>query len=465
MIKAFGHYIRGSYFFLGIIEFLILMGSLYLGVLVRFKGDMSQLEVSMLSLTLDGIIFSIIIILMMTSMGLYQSHLREGIRGIISRMLSAYILGAIVLAAVFYFLPDLYLGRGIMVISLISSFVLIFILRIMFRVNDTKIFKIRVLVLGTGNKANLILSRLRRKTDIDSLEIIGFVHLRNTRDVIDESNIVKLNMPIDDFVRQNNIELIVLANEERRNILPVHDLLSCKMHGVEIVDIETFFERQTGQLQINEITPSWFILNEGFKTSISQIATKRLFDILVSLILFVLAWPLMLLTVIIIKFEDGMQAPLLYKQIRIGENGKPFYVKKFRSMVTDAEKNGRPVWANKNDSRVTRVGRVIRATRIDELPQIFNVLNGEMSFVGPRPERPKFVNDLGEKIPYYNERHRFKPGITGWAQIRYPYGSTEKDALEKLQYDLYYIKNYSIFLDFLILIQTVEVVLFRKGSR
>ena len=193
--------------------------------------------------------------------------------------------------------------------------------------------------------------------------------------------------------------------------------------------------------------------------------SKRFFDLLVGLTLLLITWPILLLTVIAIKIEDGLSASVLYKQIRIGKNNKPYYVYKFRSMQENAEKRGKAKWADRQDSRVTKTGVFIRKTRIDEFPQIINVLKGEMSFVGPRPERPLFVVELSEKIPYYPERHRVKPGITGWAQIYYPYGSSIKDAFEKLQYDLYYVKNYSIFLDIFILLQTAEVILFGKGAR
>jgi sugar transferase (PEP-CTERM system associated) len=237
------------------------------------------------------------------------------------------------------------------------------------------------------------------------------------------------------------------------------------MNGVTVIDLLTFFERETGRVRHDILQPSWMIFSDGFLKGSTRAVIKRMFDIGVSLGMLAVVWPFMLLTALAIKIESRFNGPILYFQQRTGENGEPFNVMKFRSMHTDAEKDGIARWAKKNDSRITRVGSFIRKTRLDELPQIFNVLRGDMSFVGPRPERPEFVEKLEEKIPYYAERHRVKPGITGWAQIRYPYGASEQDSSAKLEYDLYYVKNYSLFLDMLILLQTAEVVLWGKGAR
>ena len=255
-----------------------------------------------------------------------------------------------------------------------------------------------------------------------------------------------------------------MATSDIHAEIPVDDLVVCKLNGVEVVDILTFFEREVGQIRVDIIEPRWLIFSEGFKQSTMGDHIKRLFDLASSFILLLVASPFMLLTMIAIKIEEGVSAPIFYHQIRVGKNGAHFKVYKFRSMRTDAESKG-AVWATKIDSRVTKVGAFIRKTRIDELPQIYNALNGTMSFVGPRPERPAFVKTLADEIPYYHDRHLVKPGITGWAQLMYPYGASVKDAYQKQLYDLYYIKNRSIFLDFLILLQTVEIVLFGKGAR
>jgi sugar transferase (PEP-CTERM system associated) len=234
---------------------------------------------------------------------------------------------------------------------------------------------------------------------------------------------------------------------------------------VEVFDLVNFFEREAGKILVDHATPGWMSFTDGFKRSTSSRLAKRCFDVTASLALLLFAWPFMLLTALAIWLEDGFGAPVLFRQTRVGEHGNTFDVLKFRSMTVDAEGDGKARWATKNDSRVTRVGNFIRKTRIDELPQILNVLSGEMAFIGPRPERPEFVKELTQLIPYYNARHCVKPGITGWAQLCYPYGASENDARQKLQFDLYYVKNHSLFLDFMICLTTVEVVLFGKGAR
>ena len=233
---------------------------------------------------------------------------------------------------------------------------------------------------------------------------------------------------------------------------------------MDVIDLLGFYEREVGKIKLDVLNPSWLIFSDGFNQSHWFNFEKRVFDVLVSMVLLFLVWPAMLLVALAIKLEEGPRAPLIYRQVRVGQHWKLFNVYKFRSMRVDAEKNGAQ-WAQKNDSRVTRVGEFIRKVRLDELPQIFNVLKGDMSFVGPRPERPEFVTNLTEEIPYYAERHRVKPGITGWAQVCYPYGASQKDSLEKLQYDLYYIKNYTLFLDFVVILQTAHEVLWGKSGR
>jgi sugar transferase (PEP-CTERM system associated) len=232
-----------------------------------------------------------------------------------------------------------------------------------------------------------------------------------------------------------------------------------------VTELPTFLERETGRVRVDVLNPSWMIFGEGFRRDTLRLFSSRALDVASSLAILTLSLPAILLTVLAIKLEDGWHAPLLYRQRRVGLGGRPFEVLKFRSMRPDAEPDGQALWAREDDPRITRVGAVIRKLRLDELPQLFNVLKNEMSLVGPRPERPEFVADLAERIPYYGQRHCVKPGITGWAQLCYRYGSSEQDALEKLQYDLYYIKNNTLLFDLAILVQTVEVVLMGKGAR
>jgi sugar transferase (PEP-CTERM system associated) len=283
-------------------------------------------------------------------------------------------------------------------------------------------------------------------------------------DSVSEEKIIQKKTTLAKLAEQNFIDEIVVAIKDRRKTLPVDELLECKIRGIDVIDSATFFERQTGKVRLDMLSPSWMIFSDGFRVGSVKAALKRIFDLTVSLLLLALVWPIMFITAIAIFIESKGKGSIFYRQVRVGELGRHFGVIKFRSMYMDAEKNGAQ-WATKNDSRITRVGKFIRKTRIDELPQLYNVLKGEMSFVGPRPERPEFVEQLAEKIPYYNERHMVKPGVTGWAQICYPYGASEDDSREKLQFDLYYVKNYSLFLDFTVLFQTAEVILWGKGAR
>ena len=277
---------------------------------------------------------------------------------------------------------------------------------------------------------------------------------------------ITLDKPLIQYVEERDIDEIVIAVDDRRSDrFPTKDLIDCKMSGINILDLVTFFERRAGKIRLDMLNPSWLYLSDGFQVGTIRRIGKRVLDIMVVLMLSPVALPFAVLVSLAIMIESRGRGSVLYSQTRVKQDGLPFEIYKFRSMVSDAEKDGVARWASKNDSRITRVGRFIRKGRLDELPQLFNVLKGDMSFVGPRPERPEFIKKLAETIPYYEERHRVKPGLTGWAQICYSYGDTEEDAIEKLQYDLYYVKNYSGLLDLLILLQTAEVVMLGKGAQ
>ncbi len=463
-LRFFKHYIRTPFIALGAVEFLFGIISVYAASYFRFGFAGVDTATIFSDLEVRAFLFAGVILLCMIATGLYQTTMREGMFGVLLRLVVSYFLGVVVLAFIFYSFPALFLGRGVLVLSVIFSFAAIILLRILFFKTDPNIFKRRVLVLGTGKRASTI-AELRRKTDQFGFVILGYVHLRGSKDVLNQSQILRLRMPLKNYCFTHEVDEIVIAIDDRRKGFPVKDLLDCKMSGIEILDLASFFERETGKIRLDQIHPSWFMLSDGFNKSGFQAFAKRIFDLVSGLMLLIITWPFMFFTMVAIKLEDGIKAPVIFRQIRIGEEGRPYRIFKFRSMRVDAEKDGKARWAVKGDSRITRVGHFIRKTRFDELPQIFNVVKGNMSFVGPRPERPEFVVTLSEKIDYFEERHRVKPGITGWAQIRYPYGASDKDALEKLQYDLYYVKNQSLFLDFLILLQTVEVILFGKGSR
>jgi sugar transferase (PEP-CTERM system associated) len=261
------------------------------------------------------------------------------------------------------------------------------------------------------------------------------------------------------------VDEIVVAMDDRRKGFPILELLECRLDGVEVTELLTFLERETGRVRLDVLDPSWIIFGGGFCRDSLRVFSSRALDLVASLAILGMSAPVILLAAVAIKLEDGWRAPILYRQARVGLGNEPFEILKFRSMRMDAERDGRAQWARKSDPRVTRVGAIMRKLRIDELPQIVNVLHGHMSFVGPRPERPQFVSQLASKIPHYLQRHCVKPGITGWAQLCYPYGSSEKDTVEKLQYDLYYIKNNSFIFDLAIILQTAEVVFMGKGSR
>jgi sugar transferase (PEP-CTERM system associated) len=317
----------------------------------------------------------------------------------------------------------------------------------------------RVVILGTGSGARSVADLIASQHDF-SYRVVGFVD-----DVAAPSlglNVVGTTAELTDIIRRQQIDRIIVSLSDRRGRMPIRELLQAKLSGVRVEDAATTYERLTGKILIDEIKPSWLIFSDGFRASRATRALKRVVDLALAAVGLVLASPLMLLTAVAVRLESP--GPILYRQERVGENGRVFTLCKFRSMRSDAE-NGTPVWAREKDDRVTRIGRFIRLTRLDELPQLWNVLRGDMSFVGPRPERPFFVEQLAAVIPFYMERHAVKPGVTGWAQVKYRYGSSVEDAMEKLRYDLYYIKHLSIVFDLTIVVDTVKVILSGKGAK
>jgi len=400
----------------------------------------------------------------MAAFGLYQVHMRHSRMDFFLRFLMSFVLGGIALVVLYYIVPQAYIGRGVLALSLALSAAGIVAVRMLsvslFR---TDVLKQRILVLGAGNNADLINSRMRRKADRRSFVVTGFVPVAGQPVVVREDLLVTPEGTLADLVEELQIDELVIAPDERRGGLPMEDMLQCVQHGVNVIDLSTFFEREAGMVQLNIVDPSWLVFSGGFDYSTPRRLSKRFFDLMAAGALLLFAWPLMLLTALAVWLESG--GPILYSQIRVGERGNHFKLTKFRSMRTDAEKGGVAVWASKDDDRTTRVGRFIRKTRLDELPQLFAVLRGDMSFVGPRPERPQFVDMLNDEVRYYRVRHCVKPGLTGWAQLRYPYGASVKDAEEKLKFDLFYVKNHGLVFDMMILLQTVEVVLFGRGAR
>ena len=321
----------------------------------------------------------------------------------------------------------------------------------------------RVLILGTGTSAQLVTRTIEHSQR--AIKIVGYVSgPHEPESAIDAAKLLSGPLSLKDRAVGLRVEEVIVALSERRGGgMPMDELLECRSAGVRISDLSTYFERVLGQIRIDQLHPGWLIFGKGFNHSIYRDVAKRIFDIICSCLLLAMAAPLMLVTAICIALES--RGPIFYRQERVGQGGKTFSVLKFRSMRVDAEENGTPQWATAKDSRVTRVGAVIRLCRLDEFPQLVNVLKGDMSLVGPRPERPFFVEQLKVQIPFYALRHTVKPGVTGWAQVRHEYGASIEDSLEKLQYDLYYVKNHSLFLDIQVLVETVGVVLSGKGAR
>lgn len=321
----------------------------------------------------------------------------------------------------------------------------------------------RVLILGVGSQAQQVAASLQKEDP--TVRIVGF-YPTNDKDKtsVPESSILSEKIALTDLVSQHHVDEIIVAIGDRRGgRMPLRELLDCRVAGVSVYDVATHYERKLGMIRLDALKAGWLIFGAGFQQGKTRTITKRLFDIFCALVLLVLFSPLMLMTAILIALEDGL--PFLYFQERVGLNGRLFNVIKFRSMRKDAEADGKPRWAASNDDRVTLIGRIIRKIRIDELPQLFSVLRGDMSMVGPRPERAYFVDKLTEKIPFYALRHSVKPGVTGWAQVRYQYGASVEDAAQKLQYDLYYVKNHSLLLDLVVMFETVSVVLNGKGAQ
>ncbi|MFT2090380.1 TIGR03013 family XrtA/PEP-CTERM system glycosyltransferase [Paraglaciecola sp. 2405UD69-4] len=415
--------------------------------------------------------FSILVIVAALSVGLYESKLRETFRGIIRRIFVSVAIGyfvtAVVSSSVFksaelsqYYLP-IYAGFTIVAMVLLRYFIN--------RLGVLGLGQSKIIIIGAGERASIIEKRMRREVDRFGFELVGFIPIPgdNREEGIQNEKLihVRIDENFRNFITDNDIDEVIIACDQRRGTLPVEILFDCRLRGVEVTDLLDFMERETGQIVVNLMYPSWVIYSNGFNSqNYLRDALDYTVNCILATIILAMTWPFMLITALIIYFEDikVKGASVFYKQERVGLNGKLFKIIKFRSMRPDAEKDGAK-WASTNDSRVTKTGAFIRKYRIDELPQLLNVYRGEMSFIGPRPERPHFVEQLIREIPYYNQRHNVKPGLAGWAQLNYPYGASVEDSMEKLKFDLYYVKHQSVMLDILILIRTVEVVLFGKG--
>jgi sugar transferase (PEP-CTERM system associated) len=397
--------------------------------------------------------------------GLYQHNQRDSLARICARAVLVLLVALPIAWLIFGLLPPWFANRELVQLTAVAGVAALITRRVYVAHSSSSAAtsRTRILIYGAGPAASVVGATLRHADP--NAHIVGFVAGSNESEIaVPAQDVLALRGTLRETAEHLGVDEIVVALTERRSgSMPLRQLLDCKLSGIKVHDLNTHFEKTLGQIRIDYLNASWLIFGDGFNQGALRTFVKRVFDIFCALLLTLVSAPIMVITAFAIKLES--RGPVFYRQERVGLEGKPFMVTKFRSMRTDAEKDGKPRWATQNDDRVTRIGHIIRRLRIDELPQLFNVLNGEMSLVGPRPERPFFVEQLTQEIPFYAVRHSVKPGVTGWAQVRYHYGSTVEDSQEKLQYDLYYVKNHTLFLDLVVLFETVGVVLTGKGAR
>ncbi|MCK4468387.1 MAG: TIGR03013 family PEP-CTERM/XrtA system glycosyltransferase, partial [Desulfobacterales bacterium] len=464
MLKIFHTYfpIRNILFILG--EGVLIYLSLIIAALLRFHWKVPEAEFT------HTIWAKVLVVTLICQISLYYHELYEikyaqKIFDLSVRIIQALGAACIILAGIYYVYPSLILGRGIFLIGLFLLILFIVSWRFLYQcIIQKNLFSEKLLLLGSGNLASLIAREIAGNLD-SGYKIAAIVNNPNPSDLAKQLEMESLNdyQQICAVAKVNGIQKIVVALDEKRGKFPTAVLLDCKMKGLTIVDGVSFYETLAGKILAAQINPSSLIFSEGFRRHKFTLWGKRFLDIVLSAVGLVISAPLMLLAAIAIKTTS--KGPVFFKQTRVGQWEKPFSVIKFRTMQENAETHTGPIWAEEGDPRITPVGKLLRRCRMDELPQLWNVLKGSMSLVGPRPERPVFVKKLKDKLPYYAERHTVKPGITGWAQISYGYGASEEDALKKLEYDLFYIKHLSLLMDFFIIVKTLKIVILGKGAR
>ena len=462
MFRVFSHYVSARLMLLVFVEALVLVLSVRLGLSFHASGTIAGIDPAAFP---TAATFAVGTLLVINSMGLYQLDLSRNDWSVFARLVVAVLLGLGLAVLIMYWVPSLYLGLDGLAVAAIAALMGTALVRFGFyKLDNSGAFKPRVLVLGTGSRVMKLAEIAQRN---QNHLMVGYVAFPSSaQHYVPLPRVLSLapGESLPSVVKKYGIDEIVLAVRDRRGGgFPVQELLECRLKGVKVTELSTFFEREYQQVILESLTPSWMLLGDGFRQGVFRTFVKRLFDLAASTVLLLAALPVIVLAAMCIFLESGL--PVLYRQERIGQNGRIFTIYKLRSMKNGAESDGTPRWADTNDDRTTRVGRILRKLRIDELPQIINVFKGEMSFVGPRPERPFFVDKLVQQIPYYALRHSIKPGITGWAQVRYHYGASLDDTVEKLQYDLYYVKNHTLFLDLMVLIATMRVVLWDRGAR
>lgn len=460
MAQNFAHLFRWRQ----VAEMLFDFSFVIVGIIIALMWVGNGLPVNYKHVILFAMILAATMLVINTGLGLYQRiHNRTVTESRARAVLSLY-LSVPIAYGIFGLLPMTAVSREFLQLSAMSAIFGMLVNRVSSS-NSTSpggMLTRRILVFGTGPRALAVKTALNKSDP--SAEIVGFFPSPNEDGAaVPVNRILSRSKSLTETALSLDVHEIVVALTERRGgSMPLRELLDCKLHGIRVLDLASYFEQTLGQIRLESLYAGWLIFGDGFRQGTFRSAVKRLSDILFASVLLLLAMPIMVLTALLIIIESG--TPVLYVQERVGRNGRLFNVIKFRSMRTDAEKDGQPIWAQKKDDRTTRVGRIIRKLRIDELPQLYCVLRGDMSLVGPRPERQFFVEQLTNEIPFYAVRHSVKPGLTGWAQVRYHYGATVEDSAEKLQYDLYYVKNHSLLLDMIILFETIAVVLTGKGA-
>lgn len=461
MIRIFNHYLHRQTLVQILMDCALLV-VVVLGVLAT-QSDQFMLVAPLA--TTQALSFAAGVVVIGTASGIYQRAGRLSSAQIFARAALMLLLALPLTYAVFAVMPAELSNRVALQVAAMGGVAAVVLRRVylMYTGAQSGNNRCRVLVFGAGSAAKVVGETIVRADP--NVEIVGYLAGPNERDVaVPEAQVLPESRSLMETTRQLQVDEIVVALTERRaGSMPLRQLLDCKLTGVKVYDLATHFEKRLGQIRLDFVNAGWLIFSDGFNQGSWRTGVKRVFDILISVLLLLLAAPVMAFTALLIKLDS--KGPVFYKQVRTGQDNADFMVMKFRSMRTDAEQDGKPRWATREDNRVTKVGAIIRKLRIDELPQLINVLRGEMSLVGPRPERPYFVEQLTQQIPYFAVRHSVKPGVTGWAQVRYHYGATVEDSAEKLQYDLYYVKNHSLFLDLVVLFETIGVVLTGKGAR
>jgi sugar transferase (PEP-CTERM system associated) len=462
VIRIFHHYVSKIAFMLLLLELLILLTAAVASAPLWLKGRQAAPPEQ---LYLPALAFALLVVLSMGTLGMYQhKQSREDIKSTLLRILPSFMLGFILMNLLSNMVPGMQFGSSGSMVFLLGGALVLLARLVVFTSAQSSMLEQRLIIIGDGAIARECLDLAASRMGFHQFRVVGFVPVSGEPCRVPPAMLLPADLPLLALARRYAADEIVVSVGDRRNgAFPVRQLLECALGGVRVTDAANFFEREACQIRVDSLQPSYLIFGGGFDQSVLRAAVKRAFDLVASGAICLAAAPVMLLTALAIKIED--RGPVFYQQERVGRDNRVFRVLKFRSMRLDAEKDGKPKWAAVDDPRVTRVGHWTRKLRIDELPQMLNVFKGEMSFVGPRPERAFFVDQLCQDIAYYNVRHSIKPGITGLAQVRYAYGASVEDAVRKLQYDLYYVKNNSLFLDLLILIDTVQVVLFGKGSR